>query len=290
MWRRGLAGAALALLLALVPALVPGPAVADPLWLMLPPTPTLPQPEQSGLAPVNDISMYYAVFGDGPPVILLHGGLTNSNYWGNQVPALARHYRVIVADSRGHGRSTRSAKPYSYELMASDVVGLMDDLKIPKAAIVGWSDGAIIGLELAIHHPDRLTGVFAFAANYTPEGVKSDLGTNPTFAKMTDRARLEYEGLSPTAKDYIGFRAAIEHMWATEPHISKAELSAIKVPVVIADGDHDEAIVRAQTEEMAALIPGAGLLIQPNVSHFSMLQDPGQFNDDVLHFLKQLGP
>jgi pimeloyl-ACP methyl ester carboxylesterase len=242
----------------------------------------------SGLAPVNDIKMYYAVYGDGAPVILLHGGLTNSNYWGDEVPVLAQHYMVIVADSRGHGRSTRSARPYSYELMASDVVALMDFLKIPKAAVVGWSDGAIIGLELAIHNPDRVRGVFAFAANYNPSGVRADLDKNPTFNAMIARTRLDYQALSPTPDKYDDFLAAIGKMWATEPNLSKAQLRSIHVPVWIVDGDHDEAIRREQTEEMAALIPGAGLLIQPLVSHFSLLQDPAQFNADVLHFIGSL--
>ena len=90
------------LLLALAPAL----AQADPQWLTLPPTPSLPQPAQSGSAPVNGIHMWYAAFGadQGEPVILLHGGLANSDYWGNQVRALMNRYRVIVMDSRGHGR------------------------------------------------------------------------------------------------------------------------------------------------------------------------------------------
>jgi pimeloyl-ACP methyl ester carboxylesterase len=91
-----------------------------------------------------------AIYGHGEPVILLHGGLVDSNYWGNQVPVLAKYYQVIVMDSRGHGRSSRDERPFGYELMASDVIGLMDYLKIQKAAIVGWSDGAIIGLVIAI--------------------------------------------------------------------------------------------------------------------------------------------
>jgi hypothetical protein len=115
-------------------------ASAEPQWLSLPPTPSLPKAEQSGYAPVNGIKIWYAVFGRGEPVILLHGGLANSNYWGNQVPALAKHYQVVVMDSRGHGRSSRNEQPFGYDLMASDVVALMDYLKIRKAAIVGWSD------------------------------------------------------------------------------------------------------------------------------------------------------
>ncbi len=148
---------------------------AGPQWQVLPPTPTLPKAAVSGYAPVDDIRIWYAEFGHGAPVILLHGGLANADYWGNQVRALEGRYRVIVMDSRGHGRSTRNAKPFGYDLMAQDVLGLMGYLHIPKAAIVGWSDGAIIGLDLAIHHPDRLTKLFAFAANSDPSGVKDVL-------------------------------------------------------------------------------------------------------------------
>src|SRR3989304_2366595 len=112
-----------------------GIANAEPQWLRLPPTPTLPKAEQSGYVSINKANIWYATFGQGQPVILLHGGLANSNYWGNQVPVLAKCYRVIVMDSRGHGRSTNDGQPYSYDLMASDVIGLMDFLKIKQAAI-----------------------------------------------------------------------------------------------------------------------------------------------------------
>jgi len=261
---------------------------AEPQWLELPPTPHLPKPAAEGFAPVDGIKLHYESFGQGEPVILLHGGLANVKYWGNQVPELAKHYRVITLDSRGHGRSTRDAQLYTYELMARDVIGLMDQLKLPKAAIVGWSDGAIIGLELAIHDPDRIRGVFAFAANYNPAGVREDLGKNVTFNKFIERCRTEYAGLSATPDGYQDFLDAITKMWDTEPNLDPDTLRAIHVPVIIADGDHDEAIKRSQTEEMATLIPGAGLLIQPNVSHFSMLQDPQQFTADVEHFLEKL--
>ena len=94
------------LLLCLAAILVTTAAArAEPQWLTLPPTPSLPQPEESGLASVNGIKIWYATFGRGEPVIMLHGGLANSNYWGLQVPALATKYRVIAMDSRGHGRS-----------------------------------------------------------------------------------------------------------------------------------------------------------------------------------------
>jgi len=262
-------------------------ARAEPQWLTLPPTPVLPQAAKSGYAPVNGIKIWYAEFGRGAPVILLHGGLANSNYWGKLVAALAQHYRVIVMDSRGHGRSSRDEKPYGYDLMASDVVALMDYLKIDKAALIGWSDGAIIGLDIAMHHPQRLSKLFAFAANSDPSAVK-DVEHDPVFSAFIARARTEYEKLSPTPKEYDAFLKQITKMWDSEPHWTAADLAAIKVPTWIVDADHDEAIKRDNTLFMADNIPGSGLLIQPEVSHFSFLQDPQQFNADVLHFLERV--
>ena len=92
------------------------PVAAEYPWMRLPPTPALPKPEASGIAPVNGIRLWYAEFGHGEPVILVHGGLANSNYWGLQVPVLAAHYHVIVLDSRGHGRSTRNGTPLRYQI------------------------------------------------------------------------------------------------------------------------------------------------------------------------------
>ena len=262
-------------------------ANAAPQWLTLPPTPTLPKAAQSGYAPVDGIRIWYAIFGHGEPVILLHGGLANANYWGNQIRKLQQHYRVVAMDSRGHGRSTRNGQPYGYDLMAADVIGLMDFLKIRKAAIVGWSDGAIIGLDIAMHHPDRVSKLFAFAANSDPSGV-ADIAHSPVFNAFIARAQKEYEALSPTPGQFNAFVAQITRMWQTQPNWTASDLHRITVPTWIVDGDHDEAIKRSNTEFMAANIPDAGLLLQPEVSHFSFLQDPEQFTNDVLHFLQHV--
>jgi pimeloyl-ACP methyl ester carboxylesterase len=270
--------------LAAVVLLASSAAHAAPQWLTLPPTPTLPKPTQSGFAPVNGIKIWYATFGRGEPVVLLHGGLANSNYWGHQVRALQRHYRVVVMDSRGHGRSTRNEQPYGYDLMASDVLALMDHLKLRKAAIVGWSDGAIIGLDIAMNHPERVSKLFAFAANSDPSGV-ADIAKSDVFNAYIARAGEEYKRLSPTPGEYKTFVEEITKMWETQPKWTDADLAKIKVPTWIVDADHDEAINRENTEFMAAHIPAAGLLIQPNVSHFSFMQDPEQFTGDVLRFL-----
>ena len=254
-------------------------------WEILPPTPAPIAGAKTGYAAVNGIKVYYTKTGHGSPVILLHGGLSNSDYWGNQVKALAAKHTVISLDSRGHWRSSRDEKPYGYDLMADDVVAVLDSLKIPRADIVGWSDGAIIGIDLALRHPDRIGKVFAFAANTQTSGVKDGVEKNPTFAAFIERAGKEYAKLSPTPKEYDAFVEQISHMWASQPNWTDAQLAAIKTPILIVDGDHDEAIKREHTEYIASTIPGAGLLILPNTSHFAFLQDPALFNAALLDFL-----
>ncbi len=273
------------LLFAVMLTIVAFPAHAGQRWLTLPPTPTLPQAEASGYAPVNGIRIWYATFGKGEPVLFVHGGLANSNYWGEQVRALSTHYQVIVMDSRGHGRSTRDAKPYGYDLMASDVIGLLDFLKIKKVALIGWSDGAIIGLDIAMHHPERLSKLFAFAANYDPSGV-ADATNNQVVDAYIARAGEEYTKLSPTPTEYKSFVDQITHMWNSQPHWTKADFAKIKTSTWIADGDHDEMVKTDQPRTMADWMPNAGLLIEPDVSHFAFIQAPQQFNADVERFLK----
>ena len=131
---------------------------------------------------------------------MLHGGLGHSDVWGNQIPAFAEKYKVIAVDSRGHGRSTRDDKPFGYDLMTDDVVALMDKLGIPKASIVGWSDGGIIGLDMAIRHPERLDKLFAFGANYNLSGLKDGIDKDPTFNAYIERAGKDYERLSADAE------------------------------------------------------------------------------------------
>ena len=113
------------------------------------------------MAAVNGTSVYYAQFGQGPPVLLLHGGLANSNYWGLQVVELAKEFSVLVMDTRGHGRSPVMSQVFSYSAFADDVAGLLDVLNIPTVAIVGWSDGGVTGLELAMKRADRVNKLFA---------------------------------------------------------------------------------------------------------------------------------
>ncbi|MER8900649.1 alpha/beta hydrolase [Mesorhizobium sp. M0761] len=262
-----------------------GFASAEERWQTLPEPAAMPKPEQSGYAPVNGIQMYYAVFGAGDPIFLIHGGLGHGDIWASQVATMSKTHKVIIADSRGHGRSTRTEQAYGYDLMASDYLALLDYLKIDKTALVGWSDGGIIGIDIALHHPERLTRLFAQAANVTTDGVDPGVLTNKTFAAYIDRSGRDYKKLSKTPDQYDAFVAQISHMWESEPAWTKEQLGKITTPTAIVAGDHDEAIKREHTEYMASVIPGAKLIILPNASHFAMLQASDEYSQAALDFI-----
>jgi len=254
-------------------------------WLSLPPTPALPPTARKGYAAINGINIFHAQFGAGPPVLLLHGGLANSNYWAHQIERLARDFSVIVMDTRGHGRSPVMAPSFSYDLFAADAVGLLDFLKIPHAALVGWSDGAVTGLRMAMTYPERVAKLFAFGANISTDGLKANGGRSPIFTRYVARCRHEYPTLSPHPERWPQLLAGLRVMWRSEPNYTKLHLGAVQAAAVIADGDHDEIIKRDQVELIAQAIPRARPEILPDVSHFAMLQDPEQFNRALVAFL-----
>jgi pimeloyl-ACP methyl ester carboxylesterase len=231
--------------------------------------------------------IWYLTYGSGAPLILLHGGLGHSGNWGYQVPALAASgYRVVLIDSRGHGRSTRDARPYSYELMASDVLAVTDTLHLEKANLVGWSDGACVALVLARRAPERVAGVFFFACNMDPSGVKP-LEPSPMLDRCFSRHKKDYAQLSATPDQFNAFVEAVTLMERTQPNYSAQDLAAINLPVAIVHGEHDEFITRDHAEYLARSIPNAELVILQGVSHFAPLQRPDQFNHAILAFLDQ---
>jgi pimeloyl-ACP methyl ester carboxylesterase len=254
-------------------------------WLTLPATPSLPPATRSELATVNGVQVFFAQFGAGPHMLLLHGGLANSNYWGHQVAALAPRFTVTVMDTRGHGRSPVMSHEFGYRVFAEDVAALMDMLKLPPAAIVGWSDGAITGLQLAMTRPERVAKLFAFGANSSLDGLKSGGAHSPVFAQFAARCKAEYASLSPHPERWPQLLDGLRAMWRREPTFSAKQLASIRSPTAIADGEHDEIIKREHTARMAREIPGARLVIESRVSHFAMLQDPAQFNRDLADFL-----
>ena len=236
-------------------------------------------------ATINGADLYYEVQGDpaSQPVLLLHGGLANSEYWLNLAPVLvAAGYRVIMMDRRGHGRSTWGDKPITYEQMAADTLGLLDHLGIEKTDVVGWSDGGIIALYLAIHHPERLDRVVAYGAIFTVEGAQfmpSD--QMPPF----ERYIVEYRRLAPEPERFEELAEVLFALWEVAPNYSEAELGSISVPVLILDGAEEELVKPEHTRRLAELIPGAELVLIPGTGHFAPLAKPPVFNQIVLDYL-----
>jgi pimeloyl-ACP methyl ester carboxylesterase len=246
----------------------------------------LPPTNDHGYVEHDGSEIWYACYGSGLPVILLHGGSGHSGNWGYQVPALVRNgYRAILLDSRGHGRSTRDSRPFTYELMASDVLAVMDGLHVEKAALVGWSDGACTGLILAAKVPTRVAGVFFFGCNMDPSGVKQITEPDPILDRCLARHKKDYALLSATPAQFNEFFEAVSLMQRTQPDYSVHDLKEIRVPVVIVQSEHDEFIKPEHAEYLARSIPNAELLVLRGVSHFAPLQRPELFNNAMLVFL-----
>ena len=256
----------------------------DP-WLTLPPTSVLPRAGTSDLVSIDDANIFFARFGSGPSVLLLHGGLASSNYWGNQIGPLAERFCVTVMDTRGHGRSTLPSESLSYALFARDVIGLLDLLRIDQTSIIGWSDGGITALQLAMNYPTRVSKLFVFGANSSVDGLRAGGAKSHVFSMFLNRCRGEYYQLSPNPEKWPHLIKGLTQMWHREPNFTAGNLHSINAPTIVSDGWYDEIIRRAHTERLARKIPNAKLLILSAVSHFAMLQRPDQFNKCILDFL-----
>jgi pimeloyl-ACP methyl ester carboxylesterase len=260
---------------------------STPTWETLPVEQPLPPLAKEGYVNHDGARIWYGTAGEGEPVILLHGGMESSLSWGNQVPALIKtNHEVILIDSRGHERSTLGPYPLSYESMQSDVLTVMDALHLNKASFVGWSDGANISLIMAMKNPERVNRVYAFGANMKTDAIVPGTFTSHILSEVAARLAKDYARMSPTPDGFNILHQALEAMQKKEPNFTTKELAAIKVSkITIAEGDHEEFITRARTDYLAATIPGARLIILPNVSHFAPWQDPTTFNESILQFL-----
>jgi pimeloyl-ACP methyl ester carboxylesterase len=256
-----------------------------------PATPVLPHPARSGYIAVDGVKLWYAEFGAGPPVMLVEGGLDTTDDWAYLAPELASHgYRAIVFDSRCQGRSTCSPTELGYRLMARDTVALMSALHVERASFIGYSDGGIIGLELAIYDPRRVVSLFAYGANSNP-GTLAPLSDAQKQVEVDSAAwsKRVYEQASPTPKDFASVASRIERMWDTQPHLTASQFGTIRVPVWIVDGDRDM-IKRSDTDFMARSIPLGSELILPFASHYALWQYPKLFDAAVLQFLASTDP
>ncbi|MFO7591788.1 MAG: alpha/beta hydrolase [Acidimicrobiia bacterium] len=247
----------------------------------------LPVADEEGHVEHEGARIWYATFGNGAPVVLLHGGLGNAGNWGYQVPALLRAgRRVLVIDARGHGRSTWDGRPLGYELMASDVAAVLRKLGIARAHFVGWSDGAVTALLLASREPASVAGVLFFACNVDASGTK-EFEFTPLVKRCFHRHQRDYAALSATPDGFGALAEAVERMQRTKPDLSREDLAAIRVPVTVVHAEHDEFIRGDHTAYVAESLPNAVLVLLDGVGHFAPVQRPELFDRTVAAFLSR---
>lgn len=250
--------------------------------------PPLPAPRREGRVLHDGASIWHASFGEGPPVVLLHGGYGNAGNWGHQVPVLvAAGFEVIVIDSRGHGRSTLGEGGLSYERMAADTLAVLDHLALPPAMLVGWSDGAVIALIAALHSPSRVAGVLFFGCAMDPSGLRHDIEFTPVLQRCMRRHELDYAALSPTPGGFEALRTALQPLHENEPHYAAEQLARVRVPVCVVHSERDEFIRREHMQYLSQVIPHASYVELPAVGHLVPVQQPEVFDAAMLSFLNR---
>ncbi|KAL4864449.1 Alpha/Beta hydrolase protein [Aspergillus spectabilis] len=272
-----------------------------PAWLTLPATPSLPPSTHEAHANINNVSLWYSLYGAslghaGPPIVLLHGGKISSRWYGHLIRSLAPSHTVIALDTRGHGRSTDDFSiPLSYSQFAKDAVTLLDKLHIKKASFIGWSDGANTALAIAMQYPSRADKVIPYGANFNPNQINgTSLALVAFGADLVGREQEQYEELNPDP-NWERFKGRVEAMQANEPVWTEEDFRKIptldkdlEAPVVlIAAGDHEEAIIHSTPVRLQEMIPYSQLAVLPGMSHFGPLQDPETFAVTVKAFLNK---
>ena len=243
---------------------------------------------------VNDIKVYYEIYGEGEPLLLLHGNSGSIENFIYQIPELSKHFKVIAVDSRAQGRTSDSDQEITYALMASDMSELIDRLNLGRVNVVGWSDGGNIGLELAFAHPEKVLKVVTFGANYTyenwmspPDSVVMD-PSDPLIIKTSDMMKkysTAIERLSPDKQRIPIIKKKLEDLMGKNPNFTLDQLKTINVPFLIVVGDHD-VISLDQTISLFTNLPKAQLFIVPHASHIVPAENPDLINSELIRFLK----
>jgi pimeloyl-ACP methyl ester carboxylesterase len=242
----------------------------------------------------NDIKVYYETYGEGEPLILLHGGGGSIENFAYQIPELSKYFKVIAIDSRAQGRTSDSKQEITYSLMASDVFALIDKLQIGSVYVLGWSDGGNTGLELAFAHPDKVKKLITSGANYNHGvGSVSDDSVimdqdNPILVKMKPFIQgfsKNPEKLSPDPGKLPEIKKKIENLWSNFPNFTIDQLKTIKAPTLIISGDHDLESIE-QTVTIYRSLPNSQLLIVPGASHLVLMEQSDLLNNLIVKFLQ----
>lgn len=223
------------------------------------------------------IQLYYEVYGNGEPLLLIHGngGSMTSFLW--QIPYFSKKYQVIAVDSRAQGKSVDTGDSLSFEMMADDFNALLDSLRLDSCLVLGWSDGGINGIVMAIRHPEKVKKLAVTGANLRPDTT----AINPPdfFGGLAYAEELKKREQTPETRNTL----KLVQLDNEQPNLTREQLKTIRCPSLIIGGDHD--IIRPQhTLQISEWIPGSYLWILPNSSHGTLIDHHEKFNKTVDEF------
>ena len=232
---------------------------------------------------INGIDLYYESYGEGDPLLLIHGNGQSIGSMAAQIEYFSASYNVIIADTRGHGKSEMGEGVLTYEQITEDLMGLLDHLKIGSVPIIGWSDGGVVGLHIASKYPSRVNKLVTYGAN-TYAGGASVYPWLIQMLKGLDANIVDGLKKEPNSADLLHQKQLNDLMMQMTP-ITPAMLQRITAPTLIMAGDKD-AITNRHTIEIFEQIPNAHLAIMPGQTHLMPVTNPKAFNKVAADFLK----
>jgi pimeloyl-ACP methyl ester carboxylesterase len=227
----------------------------------------------------NGINIYYEEYGQGQPLLLLHGNSESIQSFKLQIPELSKHYKVIAVDTRGQGKSTEDGKLYTYDLFAEDMDTFLNSLALDSVNVLGWSDGGNTGLILAMKYPNRVKKLVTMGANVFIDKTVVDKWIFKELHKQLKEMKFDTSYADRN-------RVRLINLLLTEPKYSFEELKKISCPVLVMAGQKD-IIKENHTKSIAQNIVNSVLLIVPKETHYYPTENAKAFNETVLKFLKE---
>lgn len=231
---------------------------------------------------INGTKLYFEIYGKGKPLLLIHGNGGSIHSMRYQIDFFKDKYKVIVADSRAQGKSEIGEGDLTYPMMASDLAGLLDQLNLDSTFVVGWSDGGILGLLLAIHHPKKVKRLAVMGANLQPD-------TSAVYQSAIDEVRAwDFQidskiKIQDKSKDWLTLKK-LNNLLLEQPNIKLHDLHRISCPVLVMAGDRDF-IREEHTVKIFQNIQKSQLCIFPGQTHYVPVTDAVLFNETVSRFL-----
>ncbi|HZY80553.1 MAG TPA: alpha/beta hydrolase [Cyclobacteriaceae bacterium] len=240
-------------------------------------------PKKSGYAPVNGLKMYYEIYGNGQPLVLIHGGgSTIQSNWEKIIPFLAASREIIAVEMQAHGRTNDIDRNFTFEQDADDIATLLNHLNIPRADIFGFSNGGQTTLQLAIRHPQVVNKIIVASIGYSREGFQPwfwDMMDNATFDGMPQPLKDAFLKVNPSQENLLKMFHRDARRMQNFKGWSDELIQSIKCPAFITSGDND-IVTREHIVHMSRMIPGSRIAIFPG-GHGDYLGEHSTGNTDT---------